>query len=177
MKYFSSDTHFNHVNIIKSCNRPFENVWEMNARMIKIWNDTVNPRDEVYHLGDFAYPKNNAYGMPIDEIIDKLHGQITLIRGCHDRYVKKYEHLFHQVKDLAYIKLSSGDKCMLCHYPMRTWRASHYGSFMLHGHSHCQIKPVGKMIDVGVDCWNFRPISEHEIMEIMKGRERNENML
>ena len=174
MKYFSSDTHFNHVNIIKSCNRPFKNVGEMNDYMIRAWNSTVNPGDEVYHLGDFAYPKN---GRPIDEIIRKLNGQITLVRGCHDRHVKKYEHLFHQVKDLAYIKLSSGDKVVLCHYPLRTWRASHYGSFMLHGHSHCQIKPVGKMIDVGVDCWNFRPISEHEIMEIMKGRERNENML
>jgi len=52
--FFTSDTHFNHVNIIKYCSRPFSSVEEMNREMIARWNSVVGPEDTVFHLGDFA---------------------------------------------------------------------------------------------------------------------------
>ena len=39
--FFVSDTHFNHTNIIKYCNRPFNNADEMDAALIKNWNAKV----------------------------------------------------------------------------------------------------------------------------------------
>lgn len=39
--YFTSDTHFNHTNIISFCQRPFKNVDEMNERIIANWNEVV----------------------------------------------------------------------------------------------------------------------------------------
>lgn len=54
MIYFTSDTHFFHNNIIKACNRPFASVEEMNDGLIKNWNNTVSPKDTIYHLGDCA---------------------------------------------------------------------------------------------------------------------------
>ena len=52
MIYFIADTHFNHANIIKYCNRPFKNTDEMNKYIIRKWNSVVKERDTVYHLGD-----------------------------------------------------------------------------------------------------------------------------
>ena len=39
--FFTSDTHFDHFNIIEYCDRPFTNVKAMNEHIITNWNKTV----------------------------------------------------------------------------------------------------------------------------------------
>lgn len=43
--FFTSDTHFNHANIIRFCNRPFNDVEQMNETLIANWNRVVQPED------------------------------------------------------------------------------------------------------------------------------------
>jgi calcineurin-like phosphoesterase family protein len=178
MKWFTSDTHFNHQSIIHSCHREWKNVWAMNAYMIEKWNEVVKKGDIVYHLGDFALP-NKGDGHDVGWIIDQLQGQIILIRGNHDHNIRKLEDKFAKVEDLEYVKGDGDDKkyrVMLCHYPMRTWRASCHGSWHLHGHSHGNLEPMGKMLDVGVDVHKFYPVSFTQVKEIiMARREGNED--
>ncbi len=52
-KWFISDTHFSHANIIPYCKRPFKTVTE-NKLLIENWNSHVNPDDTVIFLGDFG---------------------------------------------------------------------------------------------------------------------------
>ena len=52
MIYFTADTHFDHANIIRFCNRPFATVEEMNETLITNWNRKVHANDTVFIIGD-----------------------------------------------------------------------------------------------------------------------------
>ena len=86
-----SDTHFNHKNIINYCNRPFDNIYQMNDTMIKNWNKVVGPNDVVFHLGDFGLGSQ----IELKEIFDKLNGRKFLILGNHDR--GKYKTYYEEI--------------------------------------------------------------------------------
>lgn len=80
VRYIISDTHFGHENIIEYTERPFSSVEEMNAELIRRWNEKVDETDTVFHLGDISY--NN--GAPPEWWLDKLNGRIVVVRGNHD---------------------------------------------------------------------------------------------
>lgn len=169
MIYFVSDTHFYHSNIIKYCNRPFNSVDDMNNTIISNWNNIVKNGDIVYHLGDFCLSGDEE----INDIFNKLNGDIFLIRGNHDgKSVKYYENIGFKVLINAPIVLDEY-KLMLSHKPLMDTNIKD-GYINLHGHIHnkkiIQDYPNGysesKHINVCVDVTNFKPISLDEINEL-----------
>ena len=78
--FYISDTHFGHKNVLKYDNRPYFTVAEMDADLIRRWNNAVKPTDTVYHLGDFSWLKPAEES----EILQQLNGTKILIRGNHD---------------------------------------------------------------------------------------------
>ena len=96
--FFTSDLHIGHENAIKFDNRPFNNVEEMTEELIRRWNSKVKPGDLVYVLGDMIWKMTNEQ---CKEVIQRLNGQIILIKGNHDRFVKNADvkKLFAAVKD------------------------------------------------------------------------------
>ncbi|MCY4257650.1 MAG: hypothetical protein OXE04_05100 [bacterium] len=46
-RWYTSDHHFGHENIIKYCNRPFLHAAAMDLEMFSRWNDVVDDSDEV----------------------------------------------------------------------------------------------------------------------------------
>ena len=165
--FFTADTHFGHGNIIKYCNRPFKNSFEMDEMIIENWNNKIQKHDNVYHLGDFAFREPET----ILKYIDRLNGNIFLIKGNHDRINGDIKNKFVWVRDLAEIKVND-QNITLCHYAMKVWNKSHHGSWHLYGHSHGTLPDdlYSRSYDVGMDANNFTPLSFEEIKKIMDAK-------
>lgn len=175
MIYFTSDLHFDHANIIKLCNRPFNSVQEMNETIIYNWNNTVNFNDTVYVLGDITMNKDPEIAR---KYMERLNGSKILIQGNHDYFVKRYlagdYYFFEAVKHYEEINYNK-QRFILMHYPLLDWNHMYRGSYMLHGHMHNKEiynynnKIFGiKRYDVGVDANNFTPVSIDKIMGYFK---------
>lgn len=161
--WFTSDTHFGHAGILY--HRPFDTLKEMHQTIIGRWNELVRPSDEVWHLGDFAWNKAD-----FAEFRQQLNGSIHLVRGNHDpRSARLLEGLFASVHSAHYLR-TAGKRIYLHHYACRTWRSSVRGSWHLYGHSHGHIPDYGRSTDVGVDAWDFRPVSLEQLEELFEGR-------
>lgn len=164
--FFTADHHFGHANIIKYSNRPFRSVSSMDEAMLENWNSVVKPNDTVYHLGDLAFFNlNSSEGQ---SLLEHLNGIIYYIRGNHDKFSSKISR-FIWIRDFAEIKVND-QKITLCHYAMRVWNCSHHGTWHLYGHSHGSLPddPNSLSFDVGVDCWDFKPVSFEQVAERMK---------
>jgi calcineurin-like phosphoesterase family protein len=157
--WFIADTHFGHNNIIQYCDRPFEDIREHDQKLMENWNKHIKGKDTVYHLGDFGWNT---------DILSKLHGNIHLIRGNHDkdivlnhpRFLKtgvKHVHILKRNKVIYY----------LSHYAHRSWPHQFHGSIHLFGHSHGNLEDFGRSTDVGVDRWEYAPVSIEQINEYM----------
>jgi calcineurin-like phosphoesterase family protein len=167
--WFTADTHWGHRNIIQFCNRPFENVMEMDSILIENWNKKIKPDDIVYHLGDFSMGNIKRYRL-------QLNGKIILIYGSHDKEALKHPYLFEEICPLKTIRIDE-NYIVLCHYAMRVWDHSHYGAYMAYGHSHGRLPSYGKSMDVGVDCHNYFPISYDEFVLKIKKLENNHDLV
>lgn len=166
--WFTSDEHYGHENILRFCSRPFKNIYENIDVLVKNHNSVVPKSARVYHLGDMFWrtlPLKTAL-----DIVHSLNGQHYYIWGNHDQLMQGNNILreaFVWCKDIEFLEYQK-QKIMLCHYAMRTWRNSHRGSWQLYGHTHGGL-PEDKSLsfDVGVDAWNFMPVSFEQIKEKM----------
>ena len=170
MNYYLADTHFGHANIIRLCNRPFEDVYEMNEMIINNWNETVLPEDDVYIVGDFAHKNGN----PVS-ILRRLNGNKHLIIGNHDLANLKdsdFRAEFTEIRDIQ--SVHDGDvKIILCHYPMAEWAGYYRDAWHFFGHIHNSdstaqkiMKELPRCFNVGVDLINFTPKTLEQLMEM-----------
>lgn len=174
--FFTSDTHFNHANIIKFCNRPFKDVEQMNDVMITNWNSVIGKDDTVFHLGDFCLGGAAEW----TKILDRLNGKIYLIMGNHDLknirqgFISRFEHVAMQMR------IEIGKKRIyLCHYPFLCFEGSYKDDvWQLFGHVHTRRSNSGidagrlqylypTQYDVGVDNNNFTPVSFGQVKRII----------
>lgn len=191
--FYTSDTHFNHDNIITYSKRPFSNVEEMNEVLVNNWNNIVSPKDTVYHFGDVFMKDYKA-----ESILNRLNGQICLIKGNHEKTALKYKGRFTWVKDyyeLTNIVDEQISGIVMFHYPIASWNKQHHNYIHLHGHCHNTHEPwkkthmpEAKSFDVGVDSVanylgngillkeNYRPLSFAEVKKIMSSRKGKINL-
>ena len=131
-KFYISDWHYGHKNVLGFDNRPFTSIEQMNEELIRRWNSVVSAGDLVYILGDMFWctPKIAA------PIMEQLNGQKFLVKGNHDRWHdSKFDKLFVKIDEYMEIE-DEGRKVVLCHYRFPCIKNNFYGWIHLYGHVH-----------------------------------------
>ncbi len=187
--WFTADLHFGHANIIGYCNRPFPDVATMDDELIERWNDAVAVTDTVWVLGDVALGMISR----TVALVERLAGHKRLVAGNHDRcwvgngpraegWTSRYHDAgFEQVhQGEVVLDIGEGEvevEVTMCHFPYRgdshdddrypEHRPADRGGWLLHGHVHDRWRQRGRMINVGVDAWDYRPVSAAVITSLM----------
>lgn len=195
MIWFTSDQHFGHANIIKYCTRPFKDADEMDVEIMRRHNAVVDAYDTVYHLGDFSMHPRHLEKLKLLKGIHRLvMGNHDHCHPVHKNTIEKrarlqslyFESGFQSVEISRLISMWDNPeltwrRALLHHLPYtgdhhdseeryRDLRPKDDGLWLLHGHVHTTWKTRGKMINVGVDQWDFTPVPATRIIEIMRGK-------
>lgn len=178
--FFIADTHFNHSNIIKYCNRPFISSEDQTNKLIENWNSVVKDEDIVFVLGDFfffynpkEYSDDNIH-IFINEtkecarILSQLKGHKYLIKGNHDIRSDKcyYETGFEFVSPYPIIY---DNFFILSHEPLLLSQTTPYFNLYGHVHNDDRFTDTSTSKCVSVERINYIPISLERIQyEIRK---------
>ena len=140
----------------------------MNSTIIERFNDVVGLTDITIHGGDFSFGNEQD----AKNIIRRLNGNHIFIMGSHDRWLRN-----KRSTPQIWSKRINNKLIVVCHYAMRVWQASHYNSYLLYGHSHGGLPSKGKSHDIGVDTNNFYPYSMDDVINLMKNKPDNFNLI
>jgi calcineurin-like phosphoesterase family protein len=161
----------------------------MDRTIIEKYNSIVRDNDLVYHLGDFSLSAK-----AVENILPELKGHKMLIKGNHDKChpvhcrspekLAKWDELYLingfkelRLEDRIYI----GDRHVNMHHMpyfdetdpdlrYKELRPVDKGEWLLHGHVHTSWKTKGRQINVGVDMWDYAPVSWEQIKAVMDGQ-------
>lgn len=190
MEWLTSDEHYGHNNMTKAgkdlCDRPFMNLDEMHAELIRRHNVLVKPEDHTWHLGDFSF--NIKW---VHEILPQLNGTHSLVVGNHDpahpcqcKTKEKLDRIRQAYRDAGFKEVVDSHKMIIAnrtvlmhHMPYQgdhekeryvDYRLADNGLWLLHGHVHDSWKTKARQINVGVDQWAFAPVSIPELESIIE---------
>lgn len=161
--YVTSDTHFNHANILnfengRGCD--FQSVAEMNECLIDNWNDTVKPGDKVYHLGDVFFGSKDEF----KSLWPKLNGSKRLVIGNHDDV--KFLSAGGFFKKVMLWRVFKEWGVILSHTPQHqsALTANRSGLINIHGHTHRNGSPDGPYKSVCVELTGYKPVALEDLL-------------
>lgn len=171
MRFFTSDTHFFHTELLGLCRPEFKDVDQMNETLVRNWNQVVGPGDEVWHLGDVSWA-NSTKTAPI---IRCLNGTKILVMGNHDKGSDRWRHMgfagVYMINDMPTVKIE-GLEFRLSHFPYKEgvtkWHPDMYipnepNMPLICGHVHTAWRQLGNMLNVGVELNGYTPVSEAQV--------------
>jgi len=171
-RFFTSDLHFNSCCLVEEHVRPFKTVERMNEVLLKNINQRCNEDDMLIHLGDFIQYGNDRKwaGMKTKpfEFIKQIKPMFVNIQGNHDAH-NNMKSACNSMRTY----LGKRYSVSISHYPSNNPLAKgtfRKGDVHLCGHVHGAWKHFidfeNKVlnVNVGVDVWNYRPVSEDELI-------------
>ena len=157
--FFFADPHFDHANIIRYCDRPFNGVAEMNNTILRNYREVVKPDSLVYFLGDMSFGRYSRSAM---WWLERLTGKVVYIRGSHDRGINGL------AKDYEWLE-ADGIRLLLVHNPIHI--PPNWNGWIIHAHTHSTqlINRQRKRVCVGVEATGYKPIALGEVLETIRG--------
>lgn len=175
----------------------FQSVEEMDEHLIEQWNATVSLGDTVYHLGDLSYKLNTMEEIlpQLNGSIILIAGNhdpfFKSMHGDPEQQTAAREHAlqigFAELYIQHAITIEGIGLVQLSHFPYRPHEGApeHDQRYLelrpkpgeetalLHGHVHSQwidhtYPGLPPMLNVGVEMWKMRPVSEAQIVEQFK---------
>lgn len=145
-----SDTHYGHNPIIDYADRPLDHEEIMNER----WKETVKPDDLILHLGDVVFGKAVVF----PDMFRDLPGKKYLIRGNHDKRRRKfYRRAGFEIID-PFHSMFEGYDIHFSHFPQPRLVKRNPKTLNVHGHTHENVSPDRRLINVCVEQIGYRPI-------------------
>jgi len=169
VEFFTADEHYEHAEVIRHCDRPIKSIKQMDQHIIFKQNEVVTKDDEVWHIGDFSMLSPEFAGR-VERKLRKLKGRHHLVLGNHDR-IKPFNYVnmgFTSVHTVYWFE-KAGYRFVLAHDPS-VYTVCKDTDVFLHGHIHNLFRhllPAKRVINVGVDVWNFAPVSFKQILELL----------
>lgn len=182
--WFTADTHFGHRAMARDGKgwRPFDTVAEHDAHLIDRWNSVVKTGDQVWHLGDVGLGSDSY----ILECVGHLNGHKHLVAGNHDAVwsghrrahdrQRRWLEAFDSIQTFARRRIGRGREYLLSHFPYvgdrgperyAQYRLRDEGLWLVHGHVHTEWTVRERMINVGVDAWDFTPVALDHVVSLM----------
>lgn len=175
--FFTADEHYLNKGIIHYCKRPYETPKEMTQDFIYRHNEIVSNDSDVWHLGDITLEGPHRADYIRRNIIQQLKGKHHLVLGNHDEwkvqsYLKDAFLTVHSAFWFDYEDITfylGHDPCMY------TVLENIPNAYMLCGHVHklfTYLLPEKRVINVGVDVWDYRPVSLTTLMWFINSKRR-----
>jgi calcineurin-like phosphoesterase family protein len=193
MRWFTSDWHLGHTNIIKYCDRPFRSTRSMDDFLISQANGLLTPDDELWILGDIAFGAIEETLTRYQELIP----QLVIVTGNHDRphpsfnskndkdeWLQTYKSLTGAkqiINGNTIITLTDETRAHVSHFPRTPEdhtpsRIDRFGPYrppmdglpVIHGHTHGLWQQHHDHIDVGVDAWGGQLVPEDTLARLLR---------
>lgn len=184
--WITSDTHFNHNNIVNLENfnlrntglGKIETIEEYNEMVINRINSCVKTNDTLYILGDFCFGGCDAY----KNFAKQINGRKIFIFGNHDKIQLKQacQLGFDEAYDSPVYLPNSRGSIILSHYPVIEANNNDYIYRNYHGHLHGSFLDNSKFFNVNIAMNRYLPIKieDREINDsIFRTKSRKEGWL
>lgn len=172
-EFCTGDEHWWHNEINNYCARGLGTPKQAHKALIERHNDVVKEKDTVWHIGDLSM-LGPSRAVHIERMFEKLNGIHHLVLGNHD-----------DLKPFTYIRMGfvsvhtsmwfdrEGYTLVLAHDPSIYTIIQNMGpkTYQLCGHIHNlfqHLLPEKRIINVGVDVWDYAPVSMETIINLIK---------
>jgi calcineurin-like phosphoesterase family protein len=186
--FYTSDQHIGHWRVSEI--RGHEHPDDHDRWLAEQWDSVVRPADHIYVLGDVSVSGKQhvldwfAARPGIKHLIAGNHDPVHPMHRGSTKLLPAWLNVFETIQPFTRRRLN-GHQLLLSHFPYASFgdgenrEGSRYNQYrlpdlglpLLHGHTHGPEQAHGRMLHVGVDAWNGKPVNQTVVVDWLNSLE------